>query len=182
MFPDGPRQTPTLAGRGMKATGPYHWSGEFQTMDAFIDHTVTTRMGGSGFKEAWQRKALEEYVDALPAPENPMKQAELTEQQQRGAIAFARAECGTCHSGQWLTNNQAVNVGTLDLDAPSPDTVSSLNVPSLRGLARSAPYLHTGSARTLSERLMNNPRDLHGKTSILSAQEKDDLVAYLKTL
>ena len=37
-------------------------------------------------------------------------------------------------------------------------------------------------ARTLKERLMSNPNDAHGRTSILSAQEIDDLVAYLKTL
>jgi len=181
-FPDGPRQTPTLAGRGMKSTGPYHWSGEFASMDEFMTHTITARMGGTGLMEPWQVRALEDYVEALPAPENPMKQADLTEQQQRGAIAFSKAQCGTCHSGQWLTNNLSADVGTLDRNPVNPDTVGRLNVPSLKGLARSAPYLHTGTARTLKERLMVNPYDVHGKTSVLSAQELDDLVAYLKTL
>ncbi len=31
-FPDGPRQTPALAGRGLLETQPYHWSGEFPTL------------------------------------------------------------------------------------------------------------------------------------------------------
>ncbi len=181
-FPDGPRQTPTLAGRGMQSTGPYHWTGEFKTLDDFLNHTVIQRMGGTGLKDTSQRLALEAYVDSLPAPENPNKKAELTEQQRRGSIAFARAECGVCHSGEWLTNNTIEDVGTFDANPVNPDTERALNVPSLRGLARSSPYLHSGKSRTLKERLMSNPGDKHGKTSILSAQELDDLVAYLKTL
>ncbi|MBL8951714.1 MAG: c-type cytochrome [Myxococcaceae bacterium] len=181
-FPDGPRQTPTLAGRGMSATGPYHWSGEFSSMDEFLNHTIIQRMGGTGLDNPAERRALDAFVDSLPAPENPTHQTELTAQQLRGAAAFGKAQCGTCHSGQWLTNNNFVDVGTLDTNKLNPDTVQGLNVPSLKGLSRSAPYLHTGAARTLRERIANNPGDRHGKTSILSAPEMDDLVAYLKSL
>ena len=56
-------------------------------------------------------------------------------------------------------------------------------MPSLRGLARSAPYLHDGSATTLKERLMRGQAgNKHGQTSTLSSQDIEDLVAYLNTL
>ncbi len=58
-----------------------------------------------------------------------------------------------------------------------------LNTPSLLGLARTAPYLHDGSAQTLKGRLMTGKTlDQHGKTSRLSDAEVDDLVGYLKAL
>jgi cytochrome c peroxidase len=57
------------------------------------------------------------------------------------------------------------------------------NTPSLLGLARSAPYLHSGAASTLKERItVGKERDLHGKTAQLSEAEVDDLVEYLKSL
>ncbi|MBK7863447.1 MAG: c-type cytochrome [Archangiaceae bacterium] len=186
-FPDGPRQTPTLAGRGMSHTAPYHWSGEFADLPAFLTHTITSRMGGTGLN-AQAEQNLNAYVESIPAPENPYRVGtELTDQQARGAVVFAAAECGTCHAGQWLTNNQFADVGTLSRPTTGYGDNGmvlsrGLNVPSLLGIARSAPYLHTGKAVSLKERLMSNPGDLHGKTSKLSSEQMDDLVAYLRTL
>jgi hypothetical protein len=45
-----------------------------------------------------------------------------------------------------------------------------------------APYLHSGSAPTLTDRIMNNPGNVHGNTAALSADEVSDLVQYLQTL
>lgn len=57
-------------------------------------------------------------------------------------------------------------------------------VPSLRGLAQRAPYMHGGCAPTLQAR--SDPAcgggDKHGRTSRLTADQVDDLVAYLLTL
>ncbi len=184
-FPDGPRSTPTLAGRGMRDTAPYHWSGEFDTMGKFLEHTIISRMGGTGLSPQKQ-DFMNGFVDNLPAPENPYKKLDLTDAQARGALVFQRAECGSCHSGEWYTNKGAANVGTLVTSGANPDVLqpgkSGLDVPSLRGLARSAPYLHTGEARTLRERLMKNPNNAHGKTSGLTPEDIDDLVAFLRTL
>jgi cytochrome c peroxidase len=50
-------------------------------------------------------------------------------------------------------------------------------------LHRTAPYLHDGRALTLQEVLTtHNPKELHGKTSRRTAQEINDLVAYLLSL
>ena len=56
------------------------------------------------------------------------------------------------------------------------------NVPSLKGIARSAPYLHDGSEPTLEVRVFGNKNDKHGVTSGLTELEKADLVVYLKSL
>jgi cytochrome c peroxidase len=59
----------------------------------------------------------------------------------------------------------------------------TFDTPTLVELWRTAPYLHDGSATTMREVLTTrNPGDQHGKTSALSAQELDDLCAYLLSL
>jgi hypothetical protein len=185
-FPDGARQTPALAGRHLLATAPYHWSGEFASLSNFNVHTITERMGGSGLDGATADK-LDAFIDKLPLPENPLRatmaggQAEL-----RGKAAFEKAACGTCHTGELLTNNENKDVGTLRLSGANPDNgkvvSGGFNVPSLLGIGRTAPYLHDGSQLTLDERVFSNVGDRHGITSTLSADERADLITYLKSL
>jgi YVTN family beta-propeller protein len=184
-FPDGPRQTPSLAGRKMLETAPYHWSGEFASMTDFNAHTIIERMGGSGLNAA-ETKSLDTYVASLKAPENPMRESMSADALTRGQAAFAKANCSSCHAGTLLTDNTSAKVGTVRNDGINGDNGMVLskgfNVPSLLGLGRSAPYLHDGSERTLEARVYNNSGDKHGTTSTLSDAEKADLVAYLKSL
>lgn len=185
-FPDGARQTPALAGRKLLSTAPYHWSGEFPTLEAFNVHTITQRMGGSGL-DATTAARLDKFIDQLALPENPLRAAmsggpaEL-----RGKAAFDKAACSTCHTGALLTNNTNQDVGTLHLTGANPDNGTvvrgGFNVPSLLGIGRTAPYLHDGSQLTLEERVFSNVGDKHGVTSTLSTEERADLVVYLKSL
>jgi cytochrome c peroxidase len=186
MFPDGPRQTPQLAGRMITRTGPFHWSGEFPSLRDFLDVTVRHRMGG-GVVDAQMTTQLSAFIDAIPTPDNPYKAAELTDAQARGAQVFLKARCNECHDGEALTNNKQANVGTFVVSGENPDIEivrqNGLNTPSLLGLARSAPYLHDGSAMTLKERILQTRyTDQHGKTSQLTNAEIDDLVEFLRTL
>lgn len=185
-FPDGPRQTPSLAGRMTTATAPFHWSGEFSALGDFMSATVKDRMGGQELDEDTVAK-LGAFIDAIPAPDNAFRGEPLTAQQARGAALFAQAKCDTCHSGVAFTNNTNVDVGTFVRSGVLQDAVavirSGLNTPSLLGVGRTAPYLHDGSAPTLKARLMNGREsNLHGMTSQLSDADMDDLVAYLETL
>jgi YVTN family beta-propeller protein len=185
-FPDGPRQTPTLAGRMITKTGPFHWSGEFPSLRDFLDVTVRQRMGG-GVVDAQMAGQLAAFIDAMPVPDNPYKRDQMTEAQIRGADAFLKAECSECHAGEALTNNKQANVGTFVISGSNPDNdlvrQRGLNTPSLLGVARSAPYLHDGSAMTLKERLLQTRlTDQHGKTSRLNDAELDDLVEFLRVL
>ncbi|WP_225409924.1 c-type cytochrome [Stigmatella hybrida] len=186
MFPDGPRQTPTIAGRMIPQTGPFHWSGEFSSLSDFLDTTVRHRMGG-GMVDAFMTAQLTAFMDAAPAPDNPYQREQMTEAQIRGSQVFLKARCDECHAGQALTNNNQANVGTFVLTGAQPDIEAvrklGLNTPSLLGLARSAPYLHDGSAKTLRERIFQTRyTDQHGKTSQLSDAEVEDLVEFLRTL
>jgi YVTN family beta-propeller protein len=185
-FPDGPRQTPTLAGRLITQTAPFHWSGEFPTLRDFLDVTVRQRMGG-GVVDAQMATQLAAFIDVLPTPDNPYKRSEMTEAQLRGSQVFLRAGCDECHAGQALTNNKQANVGTFVTTGDDPDNAAvrlrGLNTPSLLGLARSAPYLHDGSAATLKERMEKTRfTDQHGKTKQLTDAEIDDMIEFLRVL
>jgi YVTN family beta-propeller protein len=188
-FTDGPRQTPSLAGRMTGQTAPYHWSGVFPTLGDFMSHTVAQRMGGSGFTSTMADQ-IAAYIDVIPAPDNPNKLTVPSDAQQRGVAVFQQAQCGTCHNGAAFTDNSFHDVGTFVRGDASTTVVddpalTALNVPSLLGLARSAPYLHTGAAATIKERIMmdktsGNP--LHGSLQNLNDAQVDDLVAYLSSL
>ncbi len=91
------------------------------------------------------------------------------------------------HASDALTNNGFANVGTLVTTGAVTDdarlATTGLNTPSLLGVARTAPYLHDGSMKTLKARILDGrATDLHGLTSKLTNAEVDDLVEYLQTL
>ncbi|QAT82826.1 cytochrome c peroxidase [Corallococcus coralloides] len=185
-FPDGPRQTPSLAGRMTTATAPFHWSGEFSALGDFMSATVKDRMGGQALDEDTVAK-LGAFIDAIPATDNASRGEPLTASQARGAALFTQAKCDTCHTGAALTDNRNVDVGTFVLSGVLQDAAAvikaGLNTPSLLGVGRTAPYLHDGSAPTLKARLLNGREtNLHGMTAQLSDADVDDLVAYLETL
>lgn len=186
MFPDGPRQTPALAGRDLLQTAPFHWSGEFPTIGDFNVHTIRERMGGVGLAQP-DAERLDAFITSLPTAPSPI--AKTLESATRGRAAFEKAQCATCHAGQLLTDNSNQDVGTLNTRSATMTerdngmvTLKGFNVPSLKGLSRSAPYLHDGSEATLEARVFGNLADRHGVTSTLSENEKTDLVVYLKSL
>jgi YVTN family beta-propeller protein len=120
----------------------------------------------------------------IPAP------GKLTAEAERGkAIFFGKqANCASCHSGPFFTDSQLVkpfnvhDVGT-GRDDPSEKIGPKYDTPTLLGVYRNTSYLHHGKAKSLMEVVTSfNPKDEHGKTSQLSAKEKEDLVAFLKSL
>lgn len=186
-FPEGPRQTPSLSGRMLSKTAPFHWNGEFSDLLAFMSHTVQRRMGGSGVTPAMEQQVAA-FIESMPTPDNPYRDTVATAQVARGVALYERAQCATCHVGVALTNNTFADVGTYVtagrvVDQPSLLPHGGLNTPSLLGLARTAPYLHDGSAQTLKARLLQGKdTNRHGLTAGLTEAEVDDLVAYLQTL
>lgn len=191
-FSEGARNTPTLAGRHLATTAPYHWDGLLEDMHAF-KLVVEDRMGGAGTTgrsdfgsqvndplSAADFNAMMAYLDVLPAPDNPFRTELPTEAVVRGKAVFeGKAACASCHTGGDLTDNGFHDVGTIGLREVFPRKV---NTPTLRNIFYSAPYLHDGSIATLRDRVLTNPGDKHGLTSQLAPDEVDDLVEYLKTL
>jgi DNA-binding beta-propeller fold protein YncE len=185
-FSEGPRNTPTLAGRGLSRTAPYHWDGALRDFPAF--HTVVEqRMGGAGLNGGFSAvltagdfDAMLAWLETLPAPDNPLRGQADAGQVSRGRALFeGKAQCAACHSGDDRTDEKFHDVGTI---GGGERFARGVNTPPLHGLFDSAPYLHDGSAATLRERLLNNPSDRHGVTSALTTSELDDLVTYLEQL
>jgi cytochrome c peroxidase len=118
----------------------------------------------------------------------------------RGYHVFLKAQCDACHEGANFTSNMYVNIG-IGTDKPEPDTgryevtkdASDWGVfktPTLREVEHTGPYMHDGSLKTLEEVVdyydkggtPNKNLDSHVRKQHLTAQQKADLVAFLKSL
>lgn len=164
-------QTPVLVGR-VAGTHPYKWDGGDPDLTASLTGTMK-RLGGFGISKE-QTAALAAYLEALPKPQAPTRDAQ---QVARGQKLFDSAEvgCRMCHDGPQYTDQDKHKFSTVTL--PEADT------PSLVGLAASAPYYHDGSAATL-EALLRDRGNVHGmaETAKLGDQQIADLIAFLETL
>jgi cytochrome c peroxidase len=137
-------------------------------------------MRGQGLPDA-DLDALAAFMDAVPPVDNPRRDDPATaDARARGEAVFnGPAACAACHGGAALTDNALHDVDTAD---PGAET-REMNTPTLRGLFATAPYLHDGRARTVQDLVTtHNAADRHGSTSRLSADEVQDLVAYLMSL
>ncbi|MCA9128139.1 MAG: c-type cytochrome [Planctomycetales bacterium] len=109
--------------------------------------------------------AFERTVLAGNSPYDRFKagdQSALSEQAQAGMkLFFGKANCSGCHSGANFTDNGFHNLG-VNFHAESPDLgreiISQIEgdrgafkTPSLRDIARTGPYMHDGSVKTLEE-------------------------------
>lgn len=155
-------------------------------------------------------KAIASYERTLITPNSPYDQYvrgdkhALTAQQVRGMQAFAETGCTACHSGAnfsgptlasgqgffqkfpLLTNNEYVSryglmndVGRM-ASTGKPEDKNLWRVPTLRNLAYTAPYMHTGSVKALDEAVR-----LMAKTQLdksLNDNEVSDIVAFLGAL
>jgi cytochrome c peroxidase len=126
----------------------------------------------------------------------------LTDGQKRGMDVFFsnNARCDSCHEGFNFTNGKYANVG-IGMDKELPDLgrykvtqqeadKGAFKTPTLREVARTAPYMHDGSLKTLEEVVehynkggIKNPW-LHQDVRPLNLtdQNKKDLVEFLKAL
>ncbi len=119
----------------------------------------------------------------------------------RGWQVFQDAKCNNCHDGALFSDQQYHNVG-VGMDKPEPDLgrgkitnkpeeTGAFKTPTLRDVAKSAPYFHDGSIATLEEAVdfmlgggRPNPhldtKNLQKRT--LTKEQRDDLLAFLRSL
>ena len=128
-------------------------------------------------------------------------QEALTEDAQRGLTLFrGKARCTRCHSGFNFTDEKFHNLGigwddnTVDLGrymvTQNPEELGAFKTPTLREIARSAPYMHDGRFKTLKEVVdfynkggVKNPHQDNLIIPLeLTDQEKHDLLEFLQTL
>jgi mono/diheme cytochrome c family protein len=133
--------------------------------------------------------ALQEYQLSLAAPAAPAGSFDVAAAE-RGRVVFNGAgNCASCHSGVLLSDgNVRLHAVSEVVSEPEPNGAPSYaartatkqyRTTPLRALWQHAPYFHNGVAKTLEEVVdLYNTRNGLG----LTAQQKADLVQYLKSL
>ena len=131
--------------------------------------------------------------------------AEFTAEEQAGKALFD-SKCSSCHSGELFTNQQFMNNG-LPIDPQyddkgrgrvtgDPDDDYTFQVPSLRNIEFTLPYMHDGRFDTLEEVLdfydsgveetPNISQEMYDENNepgiALTEEEKEKIIAFLKTL
>ena len=116
------------------------------------------------------------------------------------ALFLGKARCSSCHFGFNFTDERFHNLG-IDWDtgrvdlgrymvSKDPKDIGAFKTPTLREIARTAPYMHDGRFATLRDVVefynqggIKNPhRDPLVLVLNLSEQEKSDIVEFLSTL
>ncbi len=138
-----------------------------------------------------------------PADRFDMGQEEkaISAEAQRGLELFrGKARCTKCHSGFNFTDEKFHNLGIgwddnkVDLGrymvTKNPEDIGAFKTPTLREIARSAPYMHDGRFKTLEDVVnfynQGGVKNPHQDELIipleLTDQEKRDVVEFLHTL
>lgn len=169
--PIGARRTQPLD-VGLEGSAPFHWDGDLPTIGSLMSEVFVRRMGG--FAESPERiDAVQDWIFSL-RPRAAVRAAD-DPAALRGKALFNSSEvgCATCHTGSKFTNSTSFDVGT----------GGKFQVPSLLGVARRLPVMHTGCAQTLRERF--DPScggTAHGNTAQLDEGQLSDLVSYLESI
>jgi cytochrome c peroxidase len=127
------RAVESAALRGDMKISPYDFEVGLHDSDSFQREAV----GADGKNDA----AIAERIDA-------------------GRRVFVKAKCATCHSGELFSDSDFHNLRVGELTfarfaglptgLKDSDTIGAVKTPGLRGLARTAPYGHTGQFSSLA--------------------------------
>lgn len=187
-------------------------------MGAKLPEVIERLKADAGYAAAFQKcfadgitkenlaKALSSFQRALISGNTPVdkfmqrgERSALTQEQIHGVWLYeSKGMCWKCHSGQNFTDDVARNTGVSwgkgDLGryaiTRKEGDQGRFKTPTLRGVARSGPYMHDGSLKTLEDVVefydkggTPNPHlDASLKPLGLTAEEKKSLVAFLKAL
>jgi hypothetical protein len=189
-----PRQTPMLAGR-LASPGPYGWLGQDADLPARIATGATLHRWSDWAPATFNGPIKRQRADLTIAIERiarfvrtglvppPRGDSPPTAVELRGKTLFESRDvgCAACHVGDDGLPAMVVKLAKLPRRVGFDDEDAPLKVPSLRFVSGTPPYLHDGSAATLSE-LVERNGDRMGHTEQLSAEDRAALVAYLETL
>ncbi|NJM08306.1 c-type cytochrome [Candidatus Gracilibacteria bacterium] len=207
MFPDGPRQTPALWNAA--DTLPWHWSAALDEPQDVEDsiHTIQRGLGLAtgadppllGAPNAGRSADLDALAAFLLRGIQPPALAPVEGDIARGRAVFGAQGCASCHGGPaWTISALPGAPGTLDPDGNGEidavlRNVGTLNVldvrgkngfdvPTLVGLARTAPYLHDGSLATLEEVINSGHPTPQTPTTPLRDDDRAALAAFLRAI
>ncbi len=201
-FGEGLRNTVSLRGRA-GSQGSLHWSNNFDEVQDF-EGQIRNLSGGSGLMSNAQftagtredplgdpKAGVSPDLDALAAyvaslgtfstsphrnPDNSLTAAAVT-----GRQLFQSKNCSSCHGGTAFTNSASNNpedIGTITAasGARLGGPLSGIDIPTLRDVWETAPYLHTGSVATLADAIR-----AHDNVSVTDV-ELTNLVAYVSQI
>ncbi len=149
--------------------------------------------------------AIASFERTLLSENSPFDKNAMSVSAKRGMVVFTnkdKGNCATCHLAPLFTDGKFHNLGAgMDTNGELKDVGrfnqtkietdrGAFRTPSLRNVAKTAPYMHDGSLRTLKEVIdfyigggSSNPQlDKEIKPLILPAQEREDLIAFLESL
>ncbi|WP_374561917.1 PA14 domain-containing protein [Ideonella sp.] len=200
---EGLRNTINLRGRAAMGQGLMHWSGNFDELQDF-EGQIRRLAGGTGLMSdaayfAGTRSqplgdskaglsadldALAAYVSSLSAfdasPNRPANGA-LSSAALAGKAVFKTQNCALCHGGAGFTNS--ATMGLVDIGTLKPTSgqrlggpLTGIDIPTLRDVWASAPYLHDGSAPTLEAAVAAH------SGVVLNTADLNNLVAYLREI
>ncbi len=203
-FGEGLRNTINLKGRAAMAQGLLHWSANFDEVQDF-EGQIRNLAGGSGLMQqadyaagtrsqplgdpkaglSTDLDALAAYVASLDSFDNsPYRSADgsLSAAAVAGREIFIANNCASCHGGNHFSHSDnsanLYDVGTLQ--AASGERLGGpllgIDVPTLRDVWQSAPYLHDGSAADLAAAVA-----AHSDIS-LSDADMSQLLAFLRQI
>ncbi len=153
-------------------------------------------------------KAIAAFERTLISTDSPFDRSvageasALSESAQRGLeLTKGKARCVLCHNGPNFTDNKFHNIGVPQTGPLKEDLGRyavtkretdrrAFKTPSLRSVALTAPYMHTGGFKTLEdvvEFYNGGGEAVTGKDAFMTAlnltdQEKKDLVEFMKSL
>lgn len=162
---------------------------------------------GEGITHKSVAKALANFQRTVVSTESPFDRwrkgdaKAVDASAKRGFELFTgKANCASCHEGFNFTDNGFHNIGVRDTNG-QPDlgryamrkldvVKGAFKTPTLRDVALTAPYMRNGIYQTLEEVVEHYDRGGDVKDNLspnikplnLSAQEKSDLVAFMKSL
>ena len=203
-FGEGLRNTIALRGRAALGHGFLHWSANFDELQDF-EGQIRALAGGTGLMSDAQFNtgtrntplgdkkagvsadldALAAYVSALNRFEaSPWRNADasMTAAAMAGKAVFQTAACTSCHTGAGYTVSTNASglksIGTLKASSGKRlgGPLSGLDVPTLRDVWATVPYLHDGSAPSLAAAVQAH----QGNT--VAGNDLANLVAYLEQI
>ena len=205
---EGTRSAPAIVNRGYGKT--FFWDGRAKSLEqqalepilnpkelGMTEAEVERRIG---LKIADVTSALASYVRTIRSGNSRFDryaagdQHALSDLEKAGLAVFrGKARCTTCHAGPNFTDENFHNTGIAWQDGKLADQGAGegkFKVPTLREVARTAPYMHDGSLATLEDVVdyydrggnMNPGLDEDLRPLHLSPEEKRALVAFLRSL
>jgi cytochrome c peroxidase len=168
---------------------------EFEQRAAYFDGdpVIATKKGANVLERGSQVHFMAEFQELLDFPPaskldifGKLNPAKASAAERRGQdLFFGKAQCAICHAPPYYTDNSMHNLQaerffkTKMINGRKASADGPIKTFPLRGIKESPPYLHDGRLLTLEDTVEFFNLILGTK---LSAEEKDDLLGFLRVL